>query len=129
MKLVRLHTLAIATCASLACLAVACSPPTPPAPPPLDPTGTFDFAIELEGEVIEGVITIEGNAADGYEGEVVAMGNTADIHDVAIEGSNVAFVVRAEGLSVVFDLAFEGTGFSGVFDSEMGSGTVIGTKR
>ena len=129
MKPASLRPLATAALASVALLAIACSPPTPPSPPPLDPTGTFDIALEIEGQVIEGVITVEGSAEDGYEGEITVMGNSATLGDFVVEDSNLAFVARTDEFTVVFEVAFEGNGFSGVLDSEMGSGTVIGTKR
>lgn len=120
-----------ATC--LVALASACSgpPPAPPEPPPLDPTGTFDIAMELDGQVIEGVMVIEGAAEEGYAGEIGAMGQMVAIRDLVVEGRNVSFEVNPEGFQVAFALVYDddGGGFSGAMETEAGIGSVIGTRR
>lgn len=128
-SLARLGTVA------LALLAAACSstPPEPPAPPPLDPTGTFDIAMDLEGQVVDGVLVLEGSLEGGYTGNISAMGNSATMEGVVVDGDTVDFEINVDGVIVAFQVTYEDTGFTGVFegmaDGMVMGGTIIGTKR
>ncbi|MCE2454252.1 MAG: hypothetical protein J4G12_00320 [Gemmatimonadetes bacterium] len=131
------RSFSFAAAAALVVLSIGCSPPVPaeppppPPPPPLDPTGVFDVALELLGDVVEGVMTVEGSAEEGYTGHMEVMGEGVDILEMSVNDDVVAFAVDAQGMYVAFELAFEAdaSGFSGVFDSDMGGGTIIGTRR
>ncbi len=120
----------LATAAALGLLITACAggpPPEPPAPPPLDPTGSYDITVMAEGMEIVGVMTIRGSAEEGYTGTVDTDMGGASLADIRVEGQTLFFSVPEAGVTA--RVLFEGDGFAGDMDGEMGMATLFGKKR
>lgn len=102
-------------------------PPEPPAPPPLDPVGTYDFVVGMEGMEIGGTMTITGSAEDGYSGSLDTEMGGASMADIAISDQTVTFYIPDVDADV--SITFEGDEFTGSMVGSMGSGYFNGTKR
>ena len=120
----------LATTAALTLLLVSCAggpPPEPPAPPPLDPVGTYDITVALEGMEILGVMVIRGSAAAGYTGSVDTDAGGAALAGIVVDGQTLSFTVPEAGVSA--RVTFEGEGFSGGMEGAMGNAIVFGKRR
>ena len=120
----------VATAAVLGLILGACAagpPPEPPPPPPLDPVGTYDLSIGIEGMEILGVLVIRGSAEDGYTGSIDTEMGGAAIADITVEGQTVIFSIPEVGAGA--ELLFEGDTFSGWVVGDMGEASMSGTKR
>ena len=119
--------------AALGFLLTACAggpppaPAAPPAPPPLDPTGTYDFTVAVQGMEIGGVLVVQGTAEAGYTGSIdTEMGGGA-LANVTVEGQTMTFSLPEFGADV--EVVFDGDEFSGFLASDMADGDIIGVKR
>ena len=121
----------LATLFPLVALLAACAggpPPEPPGPPPLDPVGTYDCYLDVEGQGIEAVLTITGEEG-AYEGNVSSDMGSMPVSDIVVDGQQMSFVVDSPDMTVFFTVVFEGEDFSGEFDAGGMGGYVTGTKR
>jgi hypothetical protein len=115
----------------LVALLAACAggpPPEPPGPPPLDPAGTYDCYLDVDGMGIDAVLTITGEEG-AYEGTVSSDMGSMAVSDVVVDGQQMTFVVDSPDMTVFFTVVFEGENFSGEFDAGGMGGYVTGTKR
>lgn len=120
----------IAAAAALGLLLAACAggpPPEPPAPPPLDPVGTYDIGVAAEGMEIAGIMTIQGNATDGYTGSIDTEMGGAAITNIAVDGQTLTFSIPDAGAEV--QVLFAGDEFSGSLSGAMGDANIWGRKR
>ena len=121
----------IATLFPLVALLAACAggpPPEPPGPPPLDPVGTYDCYLDVEGQALDAVLTITGEEG-AYGGSVSSDMGSMPVSDVTIDGQTMSFVVDSPDMTVFFNVVFEGADFSGEFDAGGMGGFVSGKKR
>ena len=123
---------------SLVLVAAACSrnaeatvDPAPSAAPAFDPSGMYDFLAELGIEVRTGTLEIERTPATGFRGEawLQGEGNPAIIESGTVSGRHVVLNAFAGGTQVVFELDFDGAGFSGVAIAGEDTITLTGTRR
>ena len=118
----------------IALLVAACSsggasaPAEPAPPPPLDPTGTYDCSLDVDGMEIGATLTISGEKG-AYTGSVDSDMGPAPVADIKVEGQEMTFVVDTPDMAVFFVVTFDGPNFSGEFDAGGMGGTIIGTKR
>lgn len=125
----------IMTVLPLVLLLAACSggmsgaaPPEPAPPPALDPVGTYDCLLEVEGMELSAVMTISGEPG-AYTGTVNSEMGPAPVSDIAIDGKQMTFAVDTQDMAVFFVVTFEGDNFSGQFDAGGMGGYISGTKR
>ncbi len=114
----------------LGLLLSACSggpPPEPPAPPPLDPVGTYDFVVVIEGTELAGVMSIRGSAEEGYAGSVDTDMGSATVTEVMVDGQVMTFYIPDVDVGV--RVTFDGDTFTGAMTGAMGTGDFYGTKR
>ncbi|MGD2122728.1 MAG: hypothetical protein PVJ76_13330 [Gemmatimonadota bacterium] len=115
----------------LVALLAACAggpPPEPPGPPPLDPVGTYDCYLDVDGMALDAVLTITGEEG-AYAGEVSSEMGSMPVSDIVIDGQQMSFVVDSPDMTVFFTVMFDGDDFSGEFDAGGMGGYVTGTKR
>ncbi len=120
----------VVTLAALGLVLSACAagpPPEPPGPPPLDPVGTYDISVGIEGMELPGVMVIRESADGGYTGSIDTEMGGASISEVAVEGQTLTFTIPDVG--AVVELLFDGDGFSGWLAGDMGEASMTGTKR
>ena len=102
--------------------------PTPPPPPALDPVGTYDCLLDVEGMQLSAVMTISGEPG-AYSGTVNSEMGPAPVSDIAIDGNQMTFAVDTQDMAVFFVVTFDGNNFSGQFDAGGMGGYISGTKR
>ncbi|NNM06970.1 MAG: hypothetical protein HKO65_17880 [Gemmatimonadetes bacterium] len=116
--------------AALGLLVSACAggaPAEPPAPPPFDPTGTYDITVAAEGMEIGGVMTISGNAEEGFTGSVDTEMGGAVLSNMVLDGQTMTFFIPEADADV--SIVFEGDSFTGGMMGAMGGADFFGTKR
>ena len=120
----RLFSVAVVSVALAACAGG--PPPEPPAPPPLDPTGTWEVAVDAQGMMIVGYMTISGSAEAGYRGDIDTDMGGAALSNIAVDGQTLTFEIPDAGVSVTLEV--DGDEFSGTMSGAMGDGTITGMR-
>ena len=124
--------------ASLVILTAACSrnveapsDPAPAAATAFDPSGMYDFVAQFGGQSHSGTLEIERAPTTGFRGEGWLEGESdpAIIHSGCVTGRHVVLNGTAGGNDVVFELDFDGAGFSGVIIVGGDRVAVTGTRR
>lgn len=103
------------------------APAAAPEPVPFNPTGVYDVTVEAQGQSINGVLSIEGDAETGYSGSVDTEMGGASLSGVTVNGQEVSFSVPDAGMQG--RVVFEGTTFTGGLTGAMGDALIFGTKR
>ncbi len=101
----------------------------------IDPTGTWDYTIEIPGMSASGTMTITKNGED-YEAEMTSNqnpGEVAEAKEVELDGSDMSFSfsLPAGGmdLTIESDLTFDGDTFEGTVSvGDFGSFDITGSK-
>ena len=120
----------LTTAVALGLLVSACAggaPAEPPAPPPFNPSGTYDITVAAEGMEIGGVMTIAGNADEGFTGSVDTEMGGAVLSDIMLDDQTMTFFFPEADADVT--IVFEGDSFSGGMTGAMGGADFFGTKR
>ena len=103
-------------------------PPEPPGPPPLDPAGTWDLQLELDGMgTFDAVMFVSGSEEEGYSADIESAMGTASVGNFTVEGQVLSFSIP--DISGTVTLTFDGEELSGSMDSEMGAAFITATKR
>lgn len=110
-------------------LLAACSDGAPLPIDPVDPVGTFDMVLLRLGEAdsLLAKLTIAGNTTEGFAGSVEADMVSAKITSVAVDGTELSFVIPSAGADVRLD--FHGDDFTGSMVLAKGDVHVRGTRR
>ena len=121
----RLRFLALAGVLALGACASGSAPMAEPAPPPepehFDPTGEWEIAIVVEGQPVDGVMTISGSMEEGYEGYAeTAMGGAALL--VEVDGMQVRIVAPDAGVEILCEANEDGV-LEGEVTGAMGGGS------
>ncbi len=92
----------------------------PAEPEHVDPTGEYEVAIEIQGQVVDGIMIIEGSMDDGYFGEVETdMGGAAIT--VEVDGNEVVLIAAEVGVEIYCVMDEEGV-LEGEVTGAMGGG-------
>ena len=81
----------------------------------------------MDGMEIGGVMTISGNAEEGYSGSMDTDMGGASMTNLAVDGQTLTFYIPDADVDV--SVTFDGDAFSGTLAGAMGSGSFTGTKR
>jgi len=139
----RFHLLAASGALLLAACATAPRSEPEPAPQPqpaaattaaataFDPVGTYSFSVDMQGNAINGTMTIT-RATDGrIGGDMTSDQGTLTFSSVVIEGKKVtASGLLQNGPELTFVMEFAGDDFSGTFSAQgTTAGTISGTRK
>jgi len=116
--------------AALVLILAACAggpPPEPPAPPPFNPAGTYDFSMAIQGQSLDGVLTISGTPEVGFTASVSSQMGEAELGRVSLVDRTLTFTIPEADASG--EVVFEGDGFTGAMSTAMGSLRMTGTRR
>lgn len=125
----RVPGLAVSLLALAACASSTNSAPAAPAvPPPVDPVGYFEFATDLEGQMVTGSIEIR-QGQGGYTG-VLSTSATEPIpvSSVTVAGQQVTVVSQTPDGPATLVLTFAGDTFTGSWTYAGMSGTMAGKR-
>ena len=76
-------------------------PAAPPQPEHVDPTGEWEIVVEVGGQLVDGVMTIEGDRQSGYTGFIDATAGQSsiivqvDLDEIMIDVTEAQAQVRA----------------------------------
>lgn len=104
---------------------------TPAAASAFDPSGMYDFVAQFGGQSHSGTLEIERAPTTGFRGEAWLEGESdpAIIHSGSVTDRHVVLNGTVGGNDVVFELDFDGAGFSGVIIAGGDTVPVTGTRR
>ncbi|NIW35567.1 MAG: amidohydrolase family protein [Gemmatimonadetes bacterium] len=94
-------------------------------PPTVDITGTWDFEIDAEGQIIAAKMTVEQEGAD-FEGTMQTPFGEARVRDGVVSGNKISFTIvveTGEPMEVTAEGTVEGEEASGTGESPDGSFT------
>ena len=110
------------------------SPPPASAAPAtagaFDPVGNYTFSADMQGQPIDGSMSIT-RAADGtLGGEMSSTQGAVRLRSVTLDGRRMtAYGTLENGPEISFVFNFEGERFSGTFDVQGTGGTISGTRK
>ena len=128
-------TAALAACASgggAAPAPVAAAPApvvlAPPPPAPLNPVGQFEFATEVNGSPMKGVIDIYGSPG-AYTGKIASdITPELPLTFVSVSGQTMKLIADTPNGAVTMNVVFSGPAFTGSWELA-GTGGAITGKR
>lgn len=103
------------------------APPPPPPPPQLNPVGTYDLVLAVQGMTVLAELRIEGTAEAGYTGFVDSDMGSASVTRIAVDGQELTFQIPDAGARV--RLEFDGDNFTGSMSGDMGDAAITGSRR
>ena len=100
----------------------------PPPPAPVNPVGEFEFATELNGAPMKGVIDIHG-APGAYTGKVASdVTPELPLTSVSVSGQTMKLIADTPNGAVTMTVTFTGQAFNGSWELA-GTGGAITGKR
>ncbi len=102
-------------------------PVAPPPPPALNPVGTYDMILSIQGMTLLAELSIEGSAEAGYTGFVNSEMGSASVTRIQVDDQELTFMIPDAGASV--RLVFDGDDFEGGMSGEMGDAGITGSRR
>lgn len=96
-------------------------PAPPPEPEHVDPTGEWELAVVVQGQPIDGIMTIEGDRESGYEGYIdTPVGAAAMLVEVDLD--RVHIVIPDAGVEIHCVMTEDGI-LEGELGGDMGGGS------
>lgn len=125
-------TAALAACASGGSGAPAAAPApvvqAPPASAPVNPVGEFEFATEVNGSPMKGVIDIHGTPG-AYTGKIVSdITPELPLTSVTVSGQTMKLIADTPNGVVTMNVTFTGPAFSGNWELAGTGGSVTGKR-
>lgn len=123
----RLHSIAL-----IALLAAACAGPRAAGPADgsdhhVDPVGTYDLIVDMNGMLISATLVIEGNVRDGWTGSIESDAGPASVDRIRVDGHTLSFSVPEAQARVT--LHIDGREVHGEMGGGMGAAAITGEKR
>lgn len=117
--------LVLAACAS----ASSSAPAAPAVPPPVDPVGYFEFATDVEGQLVTGSIEIRQAQNGGYAGVLSTTATEpVPVASVSVDGQQLTVVSSTPDGPATLVLTFTGDTFTGSWTYAGMSGTMAGKR-
>jgi hypothetical protein len=119
--------------ALLVLAACACSsnpaPAAPAVPPPVNPVGYFEFATEVEGQMVTGSIEIQSVQGGGYTGVLSTTATEpVPVSTVTVEAQKLTASFATPDGAAVLVLNFTGDAFTGTWTYAGMSGVLTGKR-
>lgn len=112
-----------------ACAGTPPPPPAPPLPPAVNPIGTFDFTTSVEGNLVNGTITIV-RTDTGFGGTVTtSVTDPIPVRSVVVDGQKLTVNADTPDGALVFTMDFTGDQFTGSWGVGTMSGAHSGKRR
>ena len=119
-------TLWIALVAS-ACASASAGPSSEPADHHVDPAGTYDLVVDMNGMLISATLEITGNVREGWSGTIESDAGPASVARVRVDGHQLVFHVPEAQARV--ELHVNGKTVEGEMTGGMGAAKITGEKR
>lgn len=117
--------LVLAACASSSNSA----PAAPAVPPPVNPEGYYEFATDIEGQLVTGSIEIRQGQGGGYTGVLSTTATEpVPVSSVAVNGQQLTVTSSTPDGPATLVLTFTGDTFTGSWTYAGMSGTMAGKR-